>query len=275
MKLGIVQMPVIPDKMANLSRARLETIRLAEQGADLILLPEMFCCPYTNASFEENADVPPGVAWYQMRDVARVTEKYIVAGSVPLRRDGALYNACYVFSPDGEELTSYEKMHLFDIDIEGGQRFRESDTLNAGDRLTVFDTPFGRVGICICFDIRFPELARLYALAGVQLLLVPAAFNMTTGPAHWELLLRARALDNQMFVAACAPARDESAEYVSYAHSMVCSPWGEIRYQAGTEPECALVELDLAETDKVRRELPLLSARRTDLYELVFHSSSE
>ena len=193
---------------------------------------------------------------------------WVVGGSIPELDGGRVYNTSYVFAPDGRCAARHRKMHLFDIDVDGGQRFRESDTLTAGDDVTVFDTPWGKMGLCICFDLRFQELSRLMTLAGAQVLLVPAAFNMTTGPAHWELLLRQRAVDNQLFTVGTAPARDESGSYVAWGHSMVCEPWGGIVHQCGTGEEVAVTELELSRIDAIRRQLPILSARRTDLYEV-------
>lgn len=159
-------------------------------------------------------------------------------------------------------------MHLFDIDVQGGQSFRESATLSPGNDITLFDTPYGRIGLCICFDLRFEELCRLMALEGARVLLAPAAFNMTTGPAHWELLLRQRAVDNQCFTVGAAPARDESASYVAWGHSLVCDPWGTVLHECGSGEETAVVDLDLSRVDAVRQQLPILSARRTDIYDI-------
>jgi len=165
-------------------------------------------------------------------------------------------------------------VHLFDIDVTDGQRFFESDTLSPGQHYTLFDTPFGKVGVAICFDVRFAELFRILALEGAQLIVVPAAFNMTTGPAHWELLFRARALDNQCFLAGCAPARDETAGYVSYAHSLVCDPWGRVQAQTGAAPALLICDIDFAQADAVRAQIPVLRARRTDLYQLKYEKDS-
>ena len=156
--------------------------------------------------------------------------------------------------------------HLFDIDVAGGQRFRESDTLSAGNEITVFDTPWGKMGLCICFDLRFQELAQLMALEGAQVLLVPAAFNMTTGPAHWELLFRQRAVDGQLFTAGTSPARDETASYVAWGHSIVCDPWGTVLHQCGAGEQVVVTELDMSRVSAIREQLPILSARRTDVY---------
>ena len=266
MKLGIAQIPVCVDRAQNVNTAEGAVERLAARGADLIVLPEMFTTPYDNAAFAQNAEDASGETCTRMADAARSAGVFLVAGSIPERAAGRLYNSSFVFDPNGSCIARHRKAHLFDINVTGGQAFRESDTLTAGDAVTVFDTPFGRVGLCICFDIRFPELSRAMADDGAGLIVCPAAFNLTTGPAHWALTLRARALDNQLFVAACAPARDEIAPYVSYAHSLVASPWGDVITQAGTKPEELVVEVDFAKNDEIRVQLPLLAARRRDLY---------
>ena len=144
----------------------------------------------------------------------------------------------------------------------------ESETLTAGDEVTVFDTEFCKMGLCICYDARFPELFRLMADRGAKLILVPAAFNMTTGPAHWELLFRQRAVDNQVFCVATSPARDPEAGYQAWGHSIVTDPWGRVVKQLDAKEEICIVELDLELADRIRAELPLLAHRRTDVYRL-------
>ena len=157
---------------------------------------------------------------------------------------------------------------MFDIDVTGGQTFKESDTLTAGDHDTVFDTEFGRMGVILCFDIRFPELARMMVNDGAKAIFVPAAFNMTTGPAHWELSFRTRALDNQIYMIGCAPMRDESAGYISWGHSIVTDPWGRVIDMLDEKEGVLLTELDLDYEEQVREELPLLKSRRKDMYRL-------
>ena len=142
----------------------------------------------------------------------------------------------------------------------------ESETLSAGDQVTVFETEFCSVGLCVCYDARFPELFRLMADRGAKLVLVPAAFNMTTGPAHWELLFRQRAVDNQLFCVGTSPARDLSASYHAWGHSIATDPWGRVLTQMKEGEEIRIVELDLALADQIRAELPLLAHRRSDLY---------
>ena len=160
MKAALLQMPVTADKAENLAVAEDYICRAAEAGADLAILPEMFCCPYTNASFVQNAEAAGEGVYTAMAEAARRAGLWLVAGSMPERDDTRIYNTSFVFDPTGTCVARHRKMHLFDIDVRGGQRFFESETFTAGDSVTVFDTPFGKLGLCICFDMRFPELAR-------------------------------------------------------------------------------------------------------------------
>ncbi len=266
MRLGIAQLMVEDSVSRNVERAVSAITRLAEAGAQLVALPEMFCCPYHNESFRQHAQPKGGEVFRAMQDAARRCGVFLVAGSMPEADGGRIYNTSFVFDPSGALIARHRKVHLFDVDIAGGQRFRESDTLAPGNDVTVFETPWGKVGLCICFDIRFPELARCMALRGAQLLLVPAAFNRTTGPLHWELLFRARAADNQCFTVGVAPAQNPAASYVSYAHSIAVSPWGEVLHCMGTAEAETVLDLDFSEISRVRAQLPLLSARREDVY---------
>ena len=234
---------------------------------DLVALGEMFACPYQNSCFPVYAEPEGGETWQVLSGLARRHRIYLAAGSMPERDgQGRIFNTAYVFDRDGRQIAKHRKAHMFDICVEGGQYFRESDTLTPGDEVTVFDTEFGKIGLCICFDIRFPELAREMALRGAKVVLVPAAFNMTTGPAHWELTFRARALDNQCYYVGTSPARDPEAGYVAWGHSIVTSPWGEVLGELDEKEGVLLTEIDLSYADKVRRELPLLSARRPEVY---------
>lgn len=268
MKLAVIQMPVTADKAQNIETMRARVARAAQAGAQMAVLPEMWNCPYTNDCFARYAEPAQGESRQALRDAARAAEIYLVGGSIPERDGERVYNTSFVFAPDGSQIARHRKVHLFDIDVQGGQRFFESETFSAGREVTTFDTPYGRFGLCICFDLRFPELARCMALRGADAIVVPAAFNMTTGPAHWELLFRQRAVDNQLFTVGAAPARDEHGPYVSYANSIVCSPWGTVLARADTGDELLLCELDFAENERIRAQLPLLSARRCDVYEL-------
>lgn len=265
---ALVQMPVCADRKQNVKKAVEMISRAASDGAQMIVLPEMFSCLYESRSFVENAEEAGGETWQAMAESAAKNGVYLVAGSFPEKAGGKLYNSSFVFGPNGSQLAFHRKAHLFDINVPGGQVFKESDTFTAGDKATVFETPWGIAGLCICFDMRFSELATAMTLAGAKLIVVPAAFNMTTGPAHWETMFRQRAVDNQVYTIGVAPARDCGGPYVSYGHSIVCSPWGRIEYQADFDECIGIVKIDPAEVVKIRAQLPILSSRNPELYSI-------
>lgn len=261
-----VQMRVTRDKAENIAAACRLIRRAAEQGAEFVMLPEMFCCPYENGAFRPYGEEQDGPAQRALSALAAELGIWIVGGSIPELEENRVYNTSFVYDSAGRQVARHRKMHLFDISVEGGQTFRESDTLSPGGEITVFDTPWGKMGLCICFDLRFEELARLMALRGARVIFVPAAFNMTTGPAHWELLFRQRAVDNQLFTVGTSPARSESETYVAWGHSIVCDPWGSVLHQCGAGEEISITSLDLHRVESVRRQLPILRARREDIY---------
>lgn len=266
-KVAMLQSHVYTDKEENLRALHRKLEELVPEKPDLVTLPEMFNCPYQNCNFPVYAEKDGGPAWQALSAMAKEFGIYLSAGSVPEADDeGHIFNTAYVFDRQGDQIAKHRKMHLFDIEVEGGQSFKESDTLTPGDQVTVFDTEFGKMGICICFDFRFPELVRLMVLEGAQVILVPAAFNMTTGPAHWEILFRTRGLDNQAFMLGTAPARDASSGYTSWGHTIAVSPWGDILGQMDEKEGCMIHVLDLDRVQKVRQELPMLKNRRTDIY---------
>lgn len=269
MKIGIIQLKVNNNKHINIERACEKINYLAQKGADMVVLPEMFNCPYDNSYFPEYAEPEGGCCYSLLSQTARENNVYVVGGSMPEKdSQGKLYNTCYIFDRNGSIIGKHRKMHLFDIDVKGGQYFKESDILTAGDKVTVFDTEFGKMGTAICYDFRFPELARLMVDRGARVIIVPAAFNMTTGPAHWELLFRQRAVDNQVFTIGAAPARDYEASYISYGNSIAVSPWGDVIGRLDENEGALLNDLDLSIVDKTRKQLPLLQHRRLDIYRL-------
>jgi omega-amidase len=166
-------------------------------------------------------------------------------------------------------IAKHRKVHLFDIDVPGKICFKESETLSPGKDFTTFDTPYCKIGIGICYDIRFPELAYIYSDLGCKLLVYPGAFNMTTGPAHWELLQRSRAIDNQLYVASVSPARDEKASYVAWGHSTVVSPWGEVVETSEHEETIVYCDIKTDYVDEVRSQIPIRSQKRNDLYKVM------
>jgi len=268
-RIAALQLKVSPDKKENIDRLQQHLDSLAKENVDLVILPEMFNCPYQTSLFPDYAEEEGGACWQKLSSLAAQYKMYLVAGSMPEKdRENKIYNTSYVFDRQGRQIGKHRKVHLFDIEIEGGQQFRESDTLSPGNKATVFDTEFGTMGLCICYDLRFPELARLMVGQGAKIIIVPGAFNMTTGPAHWEILFRTRAVDNQVFTVGAAPARDPEAGYTSWGHTIMVGPWGNVLQQMDEREGCIIQDLDLAEVAKVRRELPLLNQRRSDLYQL-------
>ncbi|MGE4354434.1 MAG: carbon-nitrogen hydrolase family protein [Oscillospiraceae bacterium] len=269
MRIAMIQMPVGKNKLSNIAYAVSKIREAAKQTIDLAILPEMFCCPYANDCFRTYCEEVGGEAQMAMSSLAKELEIYIIAGSVPELCGDKLYNTSYVYGRNGRQIGKHRKMHLFDVDIPGGQRFCESDTLTRGDEITTFDTEFGKMGLCICFDFRFQELARRMTLRGAKILFVPGAFNMTTGPAHWEIMFRQRAVDNQVFTVGAAPARDVNAHYVSWGHSIAVHPWGNVLEHFGAEADMRVIDIDLEDVERIRRQLPIITARRTDKYNVV------
>ena len=274
MKVSLLQMKTAATPAENIIKIREMLKQAKTEGADIAILPEMCCCPYENSAFVQFAMERNSSFLTEIAGMAKEFGLYIIAGSVPLLSKGKIYNASFVYDNKGEYVCAHRKTHLFDINVEGGQYFMESDTFTAGKDVTTFNTPWGKMGLIICYDIRFPELSRLLALEGVQAIFVPAAFNMTTGPAHWELSFRMRALDNQVFMVGCAPARDMESSYTAWGHSMVTDPWGSIIGQMDETEGILTVELDMTRVDTVRQQLPLLKHRRTDLYDVVTGETS-
>jgi len=268
MKVALLQTPVVFDKEQNVKNACARVREAALEGARLAVLPEMFCCPYSTQYFADYAEPAGGPVWQALSRCAAENRICLVAGSMPELENGRVYNTSFVFGPDGRQLARHRKMHLFDVEFDGGQHFRESDTFTPGEDVTTFDFEGITFGLCICFDFRFPELSRLMALRGAQVTIVPAAFNMTTGPLHWETMFRQRATDDQVYTLGAAPARDEAGVYVSYANSILCSPMGQVLARAGAEPCTLYAELDMEAVQAARRQLPLLSARRKAVYTL-------
>ncbi|XP_026702728.1 omega-amidase NIT2, partial [Athene cunicularia] len=265
-RLALIQLHVSAVKSENLQRACGLVREASAKGAKVVALPECFNSPYGTQYFKEYAEKIPGESTQKLSEVAKECSIYLIGGSIPEEDDGKLYNTCAVFGPDGAILAKHRKVHLFDINIPGKIQFKESETLSPGNSFSMFDTPYCKVGLGICYDLRFAEMAQVYGQKGCHLLIYPGAFNLTTGPAHWELLQRGRALDNQVYVATISPARDEKASYVAWGHSTVVNPWGEVIAKAGAEETVIYTDIDLQKLAEIRRQIPILSQKRCDLY---------
>lgn len=261
----------------NLSNARSKVLEAAGKGAGLVVLPECFNSPYGTQYFSKYAETlhpspPPqdqAPSFHALAAMAAESRVYLIGGSIPewSPETRKYYNTSLVFSPTGGLLGAHRKAHLFDIDIPGKIAFRESEVLSAGNKLTLVDLPdYGRIGLGICYDVRFPEPAMIAARNGAFAMVYPGAFNTTTGPLHWSLLARARATDNQLYVALCSPARNLDATYHAYGHSIVCAPNGEVLREAGESEESAGATLEADVIEGTRKGIPLGLQRRFDLY---------
>ena len=268
-QLTLCQMQVEAEKERNWEK--METMvrhAAAREQADVVVLPEIFNSLYSIEAMEEAAEPVNGPTVQRLARLAEELKIVLVGGSISEKEDGRIYNSSFTFDPSGRIIARHRKMHLFDVDIPGGVTFQESAVLSPGNDVTVFDTSCGRLGVAICYDMRFPELMRLMCLHGAELIIVPAAFNTTTGPMHWRHTIRARAVDNQVFFAAASPARNPGSDYQAYGHSMIVDPWGEVLAETDEKESFLSVRLDPRRIDEARSQLPLLQHRRTDLYEL-------
>ena len=293
-KIALCQMNVVDNKNENIEKAIQMIKESKQQGADLAVLPEMFNCPYENEKFVEyGEELSDSKTLKEIAKVAKEENIHVLAGSIAEleisesvdngnkenKNDTenkydekeikkSLYNTAVFFNNKGEVLGKHRKMHLFDIDVKGKIYFKESDTLSPGNEFTIIKSDLATIGMGICYDIRFVELSRILTLNGAEILIFPGAFNLTTGPAHWEILFRSRALDNQVYAIGVAPALDKDANYNSYGHSIAVNPWGEVIEKLDYEENLRIVEIDLDEIARIREEIPVLKNRRTDLYEI-------
>ncbi|CAN8002876.1 unnamed protein product [Ixodes hexagonus] len=266
-RLALLQLAVSANKGRNLGRASKNIKDVASKGAQIVCLPEDFSVPYDTQHLSKHAESIPGETSEMLSLSAKENQVYLVGGTITESVNGKLYNTCFVYGPDGSMLAKHRKIHLFDIDIPGKITFRESDFFTAGDRPTTFDTPFCKVGVGICFDIRSALLADIYAQLGCSLLVYPGVPSMASGPDHCGLHSRSRALDNQVYVACVSPARDKTASFVAYGHSLLVDPSGTVLRSAATGEEVVLAEVDLDHLALVRDQTPV--DKRGDVYKVV------
>jgi predicted amidohydrolase len=266
-RAAAVQMTSTADVEQNLIKA-VKLIRgAAADGADLIALPENFAYLRREGEPSGYRQDLEGDLVVNMRAEAKSLSSYILLGSIPERvpRSRKVYNSSILIGPDGKILAHYRKMHLFDIDIRGGATLKESRSVAAGDRPVVADTPLGKLGLSVCYDLRFPELYRRLALAGAELLFVPAAFTAYTGPHHWLPLLRARAIENQCWVVAPAQVGKHGPGRRSHGESAIIDPWGRVVRRLPKKQGWIQARIDMTMVDKVRAGLPCLDHTRKEL----------
>ncbi len=264
MLLATVQMNSGADKAANLAVAERLVRAAAAQGACFIGLPENFAFMGPDAQREANAEPTSGPILQRMEALARELCIYLLAGSILAVHPSQprLTNTSVLFGPDGAKLGEYRKIHLFDVDLGPDDSYRESEAVVGGSEVVVADTSLGKVGLSVCYDLRFPELYRMHASKGAVLLTVPSAFTSLTGKDHWEVLLRARAIENQAYVLAPAQCGRHSDHRLTHGHAMIVDPWGLVIARASEGEGFALGEFRRPYLDEVRRRLPALAHRR-------------
>ncbi len=262
-----VQLCAGSDKEANLASATRLATWSAQRGAELIVLPEMFAWRGRRADEDGAAESIPGPTSERLAALARELKVVLVGGSLLERspQAGRYYNTSTVYGRDGTLLGRYRKAHLFDVDIPGHVTHRESDSKLSGDAVVVVATDVGTLGLSICYDLRFPELFRRLGTAGAEIVCLPSAFTFPTGAHHWEILLRARAIENQVYVVAPNQIGRSPSGVQDFGHSLIVDPWGTPIARATNAETAIVAEVDLDYLTRVRQELPSLQHRKFDL----------
>lgn len=269
-KIALVQMDTQNDKGKNMETALRYADEAAKEGALLVCFPEVMNLIGRNVGEGGGREPVPGYSTKLLMEKAKEKGIFIHGGSITEEIPGErrAYNTSVLIGPDGRILSEYRKLHTFDITLADGKAFRESDRVCPGESMETVTTELGVFGMSICYDVRFPELYRLLALKGAQVIFVPASFTKETGEAHLEALLRARAIENGCYLVSAAQTGTKPA-YTAYGNSMVIDPWGRVTARAGTEPGILYGEIDLAYEEEVRRQMPSLKNRRADLYDVI------
>lgn len=263
-KVACLQVNAGRDIAPNLETALSMIREAAGQGAQMVLMPEnVTMMEWGRKNVLAKAlpeDDHPAIPAF--RDAARDTGLWLHGGSLAIAlSNGKVANRTYVFGPDGEIVARYDKIHMFDVDLGNGEVYRESSTFQPGGQAVVVDTPWGGLGLSICYDLRFPHLYRQLAKAGARFLTVPSAFTRPTGRAHWHVLLRARAIETGCWVFAPAQTGEHEGRE-TYGHALIVAPWGEVVADAGEEPGILYAEVDTAAVDKARGKVPSLTHDR-------------
>jgi predicted amidohydrolase len=275
-KAAVVQLNSAADVDANIMAADLHVRAAAADGATLIVLPEKWTVLGDAADLRAGAQTLEGSAISWARDIARELSVDLVAGSIAERVEGRqkLSNTCVHVGPEGEPQAVYRKLHMFDVRV-AGREYRESDTDEPGDEMVVSETADGvKLGLSICYDVRFPEVHRLLTLQGALVIALPAAFTLPTTREHWESLVRARAIENQVFVVAANQVGVHPGNHHSGGNSMIVDPWGVVLARVNDTVGYAIAELDLEGQEDIRRRLPVLEHRRPEVYRRAARSSA-
>jgi len=260
-RAACVQLRATEDVAANIRDASALIRDAHGQGATFIATPEntALMAPDAGAKLENSFAEEDDPALPVFRALAAELGVWLSIGSLAIKvSDTKTANRSFLIAPDGAIAARYDKIHLYDVDLPSGERYRESRTVAGGHEAVIVDLPFGRIGLTVCYDVRFPQLYRALAQAGAFLFTIPAAFTATTGAAHWHILLRARAIENGAFVVAAAQGGMHPGGRATFGHSLIVSPWGEILAEAGTEPGVIIADIDPAASVLARAQIPNL-----------------
>lgn len=263
-RVGLIQMTSGPDVAENLAYIATQVAALAEAGAQLIVTPEN-CVVFGNRTdYHQNAELlGEGVAQRYFASLAKQHKVWLVVGSMPIQRAQGVTTTTLVFDPSGTCMAEYDKLHMFDVDVaDGHSRYRESETFMPGTQIVSLETSMAHLGLTICYDVRFPQLYSELAQRGANLIIVPAAFTAVTGKAHWEALLRARAIESQSWIVAVNQCGVHPCGRETWGHSMVISPWGEVVTSLGNQPQNLVADIDLSQVDELRAAMPVLKHTR-------------
>jgi predicted amidohydrolase len=258
MKLLVIQNKVYETIEENIQHLSSLMDNIPMEDLDVIVFPEMFTTPYELKYFQINQQDSDGQVIHFLKHVAKKHSAYVIGGSVPENEKGALYNTSYILNRKGQIISKYRKIHLFSVTYPNGKTFRESDVLSSGNQLSIIETEMGKIGIIICFDIRFPELIKKYRMAGCHTLIVPGAFNTYTGPMHWQTTFKARAIDNQIFMVGASPANDSFGDYEPYGHSIAIDPYGKIIEELDDTEGYFIIDIDSSFINEPINRIPII-----------------
>ncbi|HBM17034.1 MAG TPA: carbon-nitrogen hydrolase [Lentisphaeria bacterium] len=263
-KMAVCQNKPLNDKKKSVARAIEMINEAAGEGANIVMLPEMFYYPYIIKELIQQEESKRETVSI-LQETAKANRIYLCTGSTVEKVEHKRFNKSYLISPQGDIILEYSKCHLYDVEFKE-LKIKESEYFSPGNDIKVADTEFGKVGIIICYDIRFPEMSRVLVNNGAEIILVPAAFNTISGNAHWHLFFRTRAVESQVYMAAASPARDDECKFKAYGHSLIIDPWGDILNEANEKEDIIYAQCSSERLLDVRNRLPLLVHKRSELY---------
>lgn len=266
-KIAAIQMASGTNVSANLIEASKQITSAAQAGAKLIVLPENFAVMVFKDADQIKIAEEEGTGPIQdyLSEQAKKNKVWLISGTIPIKSalENKVYAACLVYNEKGERVSRYNKIHLFDVHLElTNETYKESETVEAGNEVVVVDTPFGKIGIAVCYDLRFPELFRQLVLRGAEIIVLPSAFTASTGKAHWEVLLRARAIENLCYIVASAQGGYHVNGRETYGDSMVIDPWGTIMDRLPHGSGYIVADIDINSLHKLRQNFPVLQHRK-------------